>query len=215
MTTDTAATMGWDLPAVYDAGPGWATALLDAFDQIAADVGAEHTAAGLHEAINRDLDWGTGEQRSDTIRADTAFKKGATAGYIFVLADLDADGDFDPLTSTDWDDQAYAQVEGGGTINWNTKFGVPTSAKAVAVRVRIYDTGLTPETSGAFTLCATATTVERSLDVFMGVTVPVDTYVEGCGIVPIAADGTSRYRVFTRKGDELLYIKILVIGYYI
>lgn len=124
------------------------------------------------------------------------------SGLHFVRADKDGDGDYDPLTSTSWDGDAYAA--GTGTINWNTVFGVPTTAKAVQVYVSIQD-----ETVGvAFGLRAKSTTTSWA---YYNRTVVANQAEGKQGIVPIAANGTSYYEVF----DELDAVYMKIVGWYV
>lgn len=131
-----------------------------------------------------------------------AEKRAITDGLVFVRADKDGDLDYDPLTSTSWDGDAYAA--GNGTINWNTVFGVPLNAKAVQVYVGIQD-----ETLGvALGLRAKSTTTSWA---FLPKTV-IANQVEGKqGIVLVAANGTSYYLIT----DELDNVYMRVVGWYL
>lgn len=120
----------------------------------------------------------------------------------FVRADKDGDLDYDPLTSTSWDGDAYAAS--AGTINWNTVFGVPTTAKAVLISYRIQDESAVVTMS----LAAKSTTANPSLWIqSQGAAL----WYANQGVVPIASNGTSYYNVL----DEMDHIYIEVVGWYL
>lgn len=125
----------------------------------------------------------------------------ALPGLLFVRADKDSDGDFDPLTAAAWENSTKS---GNGTINLNTVFGVPTESKAV--KVIILGTDGTPGTS--FNLKAKSTTSQYSLAVRVTV---ANIYAQSHGSVAIAADGTIYYS-FSATWDAF-YLR--VVGWYI
>jgi len=120
---------------------------------------------------------------------------------LFVRADKDGDGDYDPLTAAAWENSTK---DGSGTINLNTVFGVPTNARAVLVWLYMTDS----VAGTLFRLKAKSTTTNSSLE--------PDTQVANVarreqGITPIASDGTIYYS-FSAAVD-IFYLRI--VGWYI
>lgn len=127
---------------------------------------------------------------------------------ILVRVDKDGDGDYDGYTSTDWNGDSFST--GFGTINWNTKFGVPTSAKMVFVMIMCRDSDVNaPANGGSIQFKAKNTTTQWSLGVSSKAN---DIWDDIAGWVPVAADGTSYYGI-TASGANTCEIYIRVIAY--
>lgn len=129
-------------------------------------------------------------------------KRAIADGLVFVCADKDSDGDYDPLTAVAWEGPT---VSGAGTINMNTVFGVPATAKAVALSLRGQDNVV----ATGFTLKAKSTTANVSVQLPINV---ADWPWVTHGIVPIASDGTIYYDF---GAATFTFFFLRVVGWYI
>jgi len=119
----------------------------------------------------------------------------------FVRADKDSDGDYDPLTAAAWENSTKS---GNGTINLNTVFGVPTSAKAVRLSLFGQDA-----TVGTYLQLKAKSTAIFDQHVYR-ITV-ANQYRDEQPVISIAADGTIWYS-FSAAFDSL-YLRVL--GWYV
>lgn len=132
-------------------------------------------------------------------------------GLQLTLADLDGDGDMDPLTSGTWDGDSFSTST--GTIDWNALYGVPDNATAVWLFVMARDSG----SAGAATqgcrirLYATNTATNPWLQLNLAGE-PSDFWRTTHGPVAIAADGTSYYSI-TATGAGLMEVYIRVLSW--
>lgn len=135
-------------------------------------------------------------------------KRAISDGLVFVRADKDADGDYDPLTSTSWDGDGYST--GNGTIDWNAVFGVPTTAKAVVLRVSVRDSG---GAGYSISFKAKSTTTEYGF-ACRTTAAAANKFHDSHGVVPVAADETSYYSIVA-SGAGTLDVWIWVVGWYV
>lgn len=119
----------------------------------------------------------------------------------FVRADKDGDGDYDPLTAAAWSDSTKS---GSGTINLNTAFGIPATAKAVVFTCSAKDDAV----GSTIGFKAKSTTTNASFEV---ITEVANVWYGRQFVVPIAADGTVYY-TFSATFTNL-YLR--VVGWYI
>lgn len=122
-----------------------------------------------------------------------------------VRPDKDGDGDFDPYTSTSWDGDSFSTST--GTINWNSDFGVPTSAKMVVLAVDVGDSG--GEAGGIIRLRAKSSTTSYSL---IARSRASDAVGSAYGPVAVAPNGTSYYSI-TASGTNTCDVWIKVVAY--
>ncbi len=169
-----------------------------------------HELGGMDEVRLSAQNGGTQLPRQRTINFSTGLtathdpdnKRITITASTFVRADKDSDGDYDPLTAAAWENSTKT---GTGTINWNTAFGVPTTAIAVAV----YIVGTDDAVGTVVNLQAKSTTTNASV-VWRSIVANVMQDVQ-TGIVPIAADGTS-YFAFS-AAVTTFYLR--VVGWYV
>ena len=219
-------------PSIGDPGPGWGTTVNAAFDSIDTALFVAHDADGTLKAgavdgaavlaanvvveakiadnavtANKIAD---GAVTAGKIGVDAVTADKISGGYIYVVADKDSDGDMDPLKSATW--AVTAKTDGVvGTINWNTEFGVPTTAKAVAIQVWLTDVG-TPMKQGSIYMQGKSTTATPWIAALPNVAAIQNAYASG--VIPIAADGTTYYEISARQVFGTIYIAIYVTGYF-
>ena len=116
-------------------------------------------------------------------------------------ADKDGDGDYDPLTAAAWSDSTKS---GSGTINLNTAFWIPATAKAVVFTCSAKDDAV----GSTIGFKAKSTTTNASFEV---ITEVANVWYGRQFVVPIAADGTVYY-TFSATFTNL-YLR--VVGWYI
>jgi hypothetical protein len=183
-----------------------------------ADMFVEHAADGTHKTLTQD--WSAGASRKitvGTLNATTALQKGGVGGYLYVPCDKDGDGDFDALTATAWAGGTVTDAA-TGTINWNTAFGVPTTAKAVDLYIFVQDQNTYATSSGTFSLQAKSSTTTPAMVVltpYSGTELDNSAIVYARGTVPISAAGTSFYSAVARKASGTMTVSIRVVGYYL
>lgn len=216
---------GWTKPSAGDPGPGWVTTYNTLFDAIDADLAVAHAADGtlkdgaVDNAAVLAANVVTEAKIVDNAVTTNKIADGAvtsakiSGGYIFVPADRNADGSLAPLQSAEW---AYTEkAEGGASINWNSVFGVPTTAKAVVVSAALSCAFFPPgDRYGYLKLGANEAQVETWQLIFPQASTFGD-FISGSGIISVAADGTSYYSVRSPQTGTNLAVLLLVTGYFI
>jgi hypothetical protein len=115
-----------------------------------------------------------------------------------------------PLTSGDWDWDAYANA-GPLLIDLSAVFGVPAKVRAVVLQARAYDTVAGPTGVPYFTVGPTNTAYESVT------TEPIGSGIiySNNGVCPCNADGDIYYRTISAGGAATLHCSIEIFGYYI
>lgn len=205
---------GWTKPSVGD--PGWGVTLNTLFDAIDADLAVAHAADGtlkdgavdnaaaLAANVVTEAKIADNAVTTNKIADDAVTSAKISGGYIFVVSDKDSDGTMHPLESASWAGEEKYPDANGETINWNTAFGVPTTAKAVVVNVLIAGVAgssvVLSATSASAHICSKTLIAEG------------DTEAEDQVIVPVSSAGTSFIRV---AGVTSVSVFLSVTGYFI
>ncbi len=206
---------GWVRPVVGDPGTGYATQNNTCFQEIDTDLAVEHDYASGHEGHHKDVTYNS--MTADAVAS--VCKKGATTVYQFVPCDLGDDGDMDPFVDgTNWN---KAKGAAAGTIDWSANFGVPASARAVALTV-VMTPAADPSlntTQAALKLKGKSTTTNWSMLTYLSgatlLTGGASDYVSNSGIVPIDSDGNSYYSITAPYTGGTVTIYLYVTGYFI
>ena len=212
---------GWTKPSVGAAG--WGVTLNTLVDAIDTDLFVAHDADGtlkagavdgaavlasnvVTEAKILDNAVTTNKIADDAVTAakiadDAVTSAHISGGYIFVVCDKDSDGTFQPLSSASW--QGASKTNASDSIDWNTDFDVPTTAKAVIVNLMI--------AGGANSVLSLAATSDSILQWQLKIP-PSGSTAYGQMTVAVTSEGTSWYSTVS---DYALSVYITVVGYFI